>query len=276
MFESVMAAFAAPRVGLLTPINGRRPLQSTELTPAYRPPFSSGTLASMVPANSTCWTMIRAAAVGCAEDRENFVKAYAGPLRAFFGARWNVTPAVVEIDDAVQEVFLECFRSGGVLEHVDERRPGGFRAFLYGTARHVALRIEEKRMRDQRSRTPSGLDLARIETDETSVSDAFDRAWAQALLQEAARVMRERASSAGFDSGEQVRLLELRFGEGLPIREIARRTGAEPVHLHRLYQKSLKAFRAALEDVVARHHGGTPGEVKRECRRLQELLGRSQ
>ncbi|MBK8268830.1 MAG: hypothetical protein IPK83_11220 [Planctomycetes bacterium] len=35
-----------------------------------------------------------------------------------------------DLDDAVQDVFLECFRPDGALDRLDVHRPGGFRAFL--------------------------------------------------------------------------------------------------------------------------------------------------
>lgn len=251
---------------------GRRFFTLIPRNPLRAAAAPASNLVAMSPAESTCWTLIRAAAAGSAEDRAGFARSYEGPLRAFFGARWRRTSDAPDVHDAVQEVFLECFREGGVLNRADESRPGGFRAFLYGTARNVALRVEERRARDRRGRSPEP-DLGAIAADETSVSDAYERAWARMLLREAARVMAERASSAGGEAAEQIRVLERRFVDGLPIRDIAKQSGADPVRLHRLYQKSLRTYRVALEEVVARHLCGSPGEIQRECRRLQDLLG---
>ena len=47
-------------------------------------------------------------------------------------------------EDAVQEVFVECFRRGGALEAVGAGRVPGFRAFLYGVIRNVARRFESR------------------------------------------------------------------------------------------------------------------------------------
>ncbi len=78
--------------------------------------------------NSTCWFLIHGAAAGRKEDRDTFGQRYEPVIRAYLGARWRGTPRIEELDDAVQEVFVECFREGGVLDRVDSGRPGGFRA----------------------------------------------------------------------------------------------------------------------------------------------------
>ena len=59
-------------------------------------------------------------------------------------ARWRSSSQSSELDDAVQEVFVECFRAGGVLKRVDASRPGGLRPFLFGVVRNVALRFETR------------------------------------------------------------------------------------------------------------------------------------
>ena len=94
---------------------------------------------------STCWTVIRDAAGGDREARGLFAERYEGIVRAYFKARWRGTRHLRDLDDAVQDVFTECFRSGGVLDRLDPSRPGGFRAFLYGVIRIVALHFEAAR-----------------------------------------------------------------------------------------------------------------------------------
>jgi DNA-directed RNA polymerase specialized sigma24 family protein len=47
-----------------------------------------------------------------------------------------------EIDDGVQEVFIDCLRDDGALGRSDPARP--FRPFLFGVARTVALRFEQR------------------------------------------------------------------------------------------------------------------------------------
>jgi RNA polymerase sigma-70 factor (ECF subfamily) len=218
---------------------------------------------------STCWTLLRAAAGGAAREREDFARRYAPVLRAYLAARWRGSPLLHELDDAVQDVFVECLRPGGALDRLDPAREGGFRAFLFGVARNVARRRESRRPREQpASSTP----LDAVPDDHSSLSHVFDRAWARSVLREAARLQEGRARADGEAALRRVELLRLRFHEGLPIREIARRWGADAAALHREYARAREEFRAALLDVVAFHHGGDRASAVGECRELLALL----
>jgi len=70
----------------------------------------------MSPSDSTCWTVIRAAAAGSPTDREELARRYLGAVRAYLSARWRGSALGDDLDDATQEVFVECFRQGGALE----------------------------------------------------------------------------------------------------------------------------------------------------------------
>jgi RNA polymerase sigma-70 factor (ECF subfamily) len=70
-----------------------------------------------------------------------------------------------------------------------------------------------------------------------------------------------------------VELLRARFHEGLPIRDIARRWGTDAAALHHEYAKARQEFKAALLEVVAFHHPGSPTEVEQECANLLAHLG---
>jgi len=100
--------------------------------------------------------MIEAAATGAAGAREQFARSYAPVVRAYLAARWAGSPALQDLDDAVQDVFVECLKSGGVLDRADPARAGGFRAFLYGVIRNVARRAEEGRLQGARAPSPAG------------------------------------------------------------------------------------------------------------------------
>ena len=65
----------------------------------------------------------------------------------------------------------------------------------------------------------------------------------------------------------------MRFHEGLAIREIAARWAAEPAALHHEYARARQEFRAALEEVVAFHEPGSPGQIEQVCVELLALLG---
>lgn len=219
--------------------------------------------------DDTCWTVIREAAAGDGAARARFATLYHDTLHAYFAARWGRGPLAQELDDALQDVYLECFKDDGALARSDPRRPGGFRAYLYGVARNVARRREERAAgrgrRPEESAHPS-----RMPAPDTALSRVFDRSWARAVMREAGDRMRELAEVADEDARRRVELLRLRFQEGRPIREIARLWAEDPARVHRAYARARQEFRAALAEVVAFHHPGSAAAVDREC---AELLG---
>jgi DNA-directed RNA polymerase specialized sigma24 family protein len=173
---------------------------------------------------TTCWTMIRGAAAGRAPDRDEFSRRYSPVIRAYLAARWRGSTLVGEIDDAEQEVFIDCFKDGGALGRANPERP--FRAFLYGVVKHVAQRFERAR---QKAGQPLDDDTP---ARERSLSAEFDRAWASALMRQAARAQAEAAKQKGGDAELRVKLLRLRFQDNLPIRDIAKSWNEDAAHLH--------------------------------------------
>src|SRR5262245_43072684 len=198
---------------------------------------------------STCWTVIEAAAAGDAARRQEFVHRYQPLIRACLAARWRDAPCRADLEDAVQEVFVECFRADGVLDRADRTR--SFRAFLRGVVRNVARRFEGQRQKPDR--TPGDVPLEAIPDQETELGREFDRAWAQALVREAGRLQETRARQAGQDAWRRVELLRLRFQDGLPIRDVADRWGVEAALLHHEYARARQEFKAALGEVVVFH-----------------------
>ncbi len=218
--------------------------------------------------SSTHWTVILDAAGGGVKAREEFVQRYSLAIGAYLGARWKGSPLRAEIEDAVQEIFIECFKDGGVLTRAEPGRKGGFRAFLYGVARNVARRAEERwQTRAAEPRMPSGFDTAG--TEEPS-SRAFDRAWAQGLMRQATQLQKERANAGGEASQRRVELLRLRFTDGLPIRDIADRWDMKPTQVQYEYKCAREEFHAALIDVIRKHDAD--GDPATECARLLGLL----
>lgn len=220
----------------------------------------------MIQHDDTCWTLIHAAAAGDSGARDNFARLYEPVARMYLATRWRNSPRIILIGDAVQDVFVECFKRDGVLERVVEAPPDGFRAFFHGVLRNIARRHEEK----QRSAGPLPDDCA---ADDTSLSRAFDRAWARSLCQEAARVQAETAAAAGERAIRRVDLLRLRFQEGLPIRDIAKRWNEDPATLHHEYATARDEFRTALKRVMAFHlPTATEAQLVSACRELLDLL----
>lgn len=217
--------------------------------------------------------MIDAAAKGSKEDRERFAEFYLPAVSAYLKARWQSSPRLHSLDDAIQEIFVECFREGGPLTRADRERPGGFRPFLFGIARNVARRFESRQ--HATSKNASGeVDLDALPVDETTLSIQFDRAWARSIMKRAARLQAERADEHE-DAGarRRVELLRLRFREGLPIREIAKSWNEDASKVHREYARARQEFKDALRDVLAFDHPGAPELVERECALLLEILG---
>jgi RNA polymerase sigma-70 factor (ECF subfamily) len=223
--------------------------------------------------DSTCWTIIRGAAAGAAADREDFVRRYDHVIRTYLAARWQHSSYRQEVDDAVQEVFLECFRQGGILGRADPDLAGGFRAFLYGLTRNVALRVEARLTRHRRTELPDGINLESVAADDASLSKVFDRAWAADLLVEAGQVHAEQAIQMGPEAIRRVDLLRLRFQEGLPIRDIAKRWGVEAAVVHREYAKARQEFKAALLCVLALHYPGSQTDFEQQCADLLAIVG---
>ena len=211
--------------------------------------------------------MIEAAARGSDPEREAFARHYLDVVRSYLMARWGGSSLRQSIDDAVQDVFVECFRHDGPLSRADRSRSGGFRPFLFGVVRNIARRIETRDFARVKA-TQSGVDLAAINCDDTQLSHVFDRAWASLLLEDAAMLQAERDAGKGEEAERRVELLCLRFEDGLPIREIAARWGEDPGRLHHQYAQAREEFKRALRDVVREHQGGGRENVEAECARL--------
>lgn len=215
----------------------------------------------MTPADATCWTLIGAAAGGDASARGDFARRYHPVARDYFAARWHTSPLRSAVDDAVQDVFVECFKPNGVLGKANDSPGDGFRPFFYGVLRNVARRHEEKhRPAVAMPDDPPG--------DDPSLGRAFDKAWARSMLREAARVQAELA--AGNERAtRRVELLRLRFQDGLPIRDIAVRWGEDAARLHHEYATAREEFRSALQRVMAFHMpAATAAQVEAACRDL--------
>jgi hypothetical protein len=222
--------------------------------------------------DETCWTLIRDAREGQAEARSRFALRYLKVVKAYLGARWRGGPLAGEVDDAAQEVFVDCFRRGGILERASPSAPGGFRAFLFGVVRVVARRFETRRAKEALRRGKESFHPERMARDEQGLSRVFDRAWAREVMREAGSLQAARARRKGGEALKRVEILRLRFQEGKSIREIARLWGEEPDRIHHQYAMARKDFLLALSLVVAHHQPGDRPEIEEECARILELL----
>jgi hypothetical protein len=218
----------------------------------------------------TSWTLIRAAAGGGVDERAEFVRRYQPVVRSYLRARWGSRLPAEDIEDAAQEVFIECFRTNGVLERSLEGLRGKFRSYLLGVVRHVALRAETANA-NRRDR-PAWTQLQREEADDTRLSLAFDRAWARALVRQAFDLQEARAREEGGEALRRVELLRLRIAEAQPIRAIAKLWGIDAAQLHHQYASARKDFERALREVIRTHDPDSPEDVRRKCEDLLDLF----
>ena len=177
------------------------------------------------------------------------------------------------IDDATQEVFLECFGENSPLKRVGKDRTASFRAYLFGLVRNTA-RGFEKRLADPRNQPGAGLSNIDVASDELSLSLVFDRAWARMIIRLAGEKHRENAKQEGEAALRRVELLTLRFQQGLPIRHIADAWNVDAAKLHHEYAAARHEFRLAMREVVRFHHPGSDAEIDEEVKLVMHLLSR--
>lgn len=214
----------------------------------------------------TSWTLIDAAAMGNEAQRAEFVRLYQPVAASYFQSRWGASPLRSDIDDAIQDSFLECFRQEGVLDRVARERPEGFRKFFHGVLRNVALRRETRKQAEL-------VPLLDQPDPQTGCSQAFDRAWARLILAEATRLHAEAAAREGPREMRRVELLRLRFQEGLPIREIAALWQQDPASIHHEYATARKEFSAALKQALAfQNPAATPDQLNTTFLEFLQLL----
>jgi len=210
----------------------------------------------------TCWTVIHGAAAGEPKQRSAFVRLYEPAIRAYLLRRWQRSPLRQDVDDHIQEVFLTCFRDDGALAQADRERGSGFRAYLYGVVRNVARHAETRRARSRETNGHSALE--QIDADEDSLAAEFDRAWAQSVVRDAIGRM---------DNRRDVDLLQARFVDDMPIRDIARAWREDPAKLHHDYARARRSFQDALVAVVRFHQPDrSPEQALEEAKRLLSLL----
>ena len=218
------------------------------------------------------WSLIGRAAAGDAAAREVFSRTYQPVLRGFLEARWRGTPWAEHVDDALQEVFLECLRGDGALARADAAR-GNLGGFLFGVTRNIALRFEERARRNRSRDQALGSAIELVSSREPTLSVMFDQKWAQTLVRLAGERMREMARHGSEGARLRAELLRLRFGEGLPIREIAAHWQAEPRRLHKAYEKARTEFQLCLRRIMAEHGALPENDPDAAVDRLLDLLG---
>ena len=214
--------------------------------------------------DTSSWSLIRRAAAGNPQDRERFAARYAPVIRAYFSARWHLPLAHERVQDASQEVFVQCFKPGGVLTQADPSHGSGFQAFLYGVARRIGANLDRRLGQRKEIDAHSAFD-EQAASSELALSKSFDRAWARLVAREAGELARARAEGhpariAGLEA------LQLQFFEGLQPRAIAERRGAAVEAIYESLRQAKKDFRAAFVEVMATYNPDcTEAELRQKC-----------
>ena len=213
----------------------------------------------------TSWSNIFGASAGDAEARQRFAATYEPVVRVYLEARWANLTLTSQVDDGVQDVFVECFRPNGILEKVTPETVPSFRGYLFGVIKNVARRYEAK---VRVATLPE-----QLEANDTSASAAFDREYALALMREASYIQAALANQSGDAAERRVELLQLRFGQSLPIREIAKLWGVAPAWVHHQYATARSEFQEALECLIQQHEPRlSAADVAQRCRDLLHAL----
>ncbi len=219
--------------------------------------------------DSTCWSVVLGAAAGDPIQREEFCRRYDPVIRAYLSTRWRIARDHEDVSDAVQEVFMQCFREHGALERVDPDRPGGLRAFLYGVTSRTAIELERRRARWRRDAAPGAPDPDLIARVETTLSQAFDREWAAMIGREARRLLARRAAEGGEAARRRLWCLEQRYFHGVPPRELGPRLGLEPQRISELLREARIEYRVALLEIMASYFpSASERELEERCREL--------
>lgn len=204
------------------------------------------------------------AAGGIRSSRETFALFY-GPMITMelaFHMRRPVNDP--DVEDGVQEVLLECLRSGGALDKVDATKCTRFRAFLGGITRNVGLRILKRRARQPDTLNPEELSS----NYPADLSALLDETWRQAVLGEALTQLVRESQRTELDR-LRVQVLRMRFEDDLRPAHIATVLGLKPERVHALCREGKEHFRLALLDVVCRQNPMfTRSEVQQECLQL--------
>jgi RNA polymerase sigma-70 factor (ECF subfamily) len=219
---------------------------------------------------TTSWDLIHDAARGDSAARQRFADRYEQVAIGYFAARWRGSAFERDIEDATQDVFLDCLREGGALSRANPT-VGEFRGFLHGVVRNVALRFERARGQSRDGRVDLGTGLQLLPGDESAASRVFDREWARSILRLATQIYRA-AGERGAEHQRRVELLRLRFEEGKPIRDIAGQWQVDPAWLHHEFARARRDFKRSLATALGLDLAEEPAKLDAEVTRLWEAL----
>ncbi len=218
-------------------------------------------------APTTNWNVVLSASQPHHDARTEFAVRYAPVIRRYLAGRWRIPSDAPRIDDALQDVFVECFKHGGALERVLPGGDGGFRAYLFAVTRNVAREFERQRRCDPL------LDAdARPDHGQDRPSVTFDRSWAREIAREA---MREFGSTSRRPEERlQFETVRLRFQQELLPREIAARLdGLTARRVSKLIETGMRRYEECLYRVLQRRNpAASRYDLAQTCRGVLQAL----
>lgn len=201
------------------------------------------------------WKLVEAASAGDESARHTFARRYEDAIRRWLWFRWHRTPLRGFVDDAVQDVFVECFRPRGALDRVDPNlAPHGFTAFLRGVVQHVACRIERSEARNFHRGRRLLEGSATTAPARLGSPEQLDRRWALSCIRTALLQLDRMSPCCGHSLRE---FLHLHFEKGLNVRTIAALWRQPSPRVHEMRRRACRCFRECLLRVA--HDGEHDG-----------------
>ena len=210
--------------------------------------------------------------------RERLCRTYWPPLYAFI-RREGHSPQ--DAQDLTQE-FLSRFLHQESLDHLKDQR-GKFRSFLLTFLKHF---LSDQRDRDRAQKRGAGLQLVSLDAceaeerealgpvDGLSADQLYDRRWARAVMDEAARRLREEYAARGKSAlFEQLRDLQPGQHGARGYAEIGAALGMTEQAVKNAAHSFRRRYGELLRDEIAQTVEG-PEEVEAEVRYLMQVFAR--
>ena len=215
----------------------------------------------------TSWVLVGLA--GTDEDlaQREFALRYEKFVRRILAKRWLGTVFRTYFDDAIQEVFVECFKPNGVIEKANAQNGNSFRTYLFQVASHVAARFERTHQRQQSIASTNDDHLDDLSSQAMSAYDLVTREEVADLVREALHRMTHHYNPEVRKRGQ---LLDRHTCQGEKIIAIADGNPDLAEQLHRDHTKAKREWKSFLVEVVQSEYR-VPGNEAQVI--VSELLG---
>jgi RNA polymerase sigma factor (sigma-70 family) len=226
---------------------------------------------------TTLWTDVLRAADddgGAQQALDELVRRYWQPL---FGYALRVGRSPEDAEDATQGFFAKLLQNRSMLSRAD-RGKGRFRSYLLAAFKYFMADLYEKSQTQRRGGGVAHVSLEamaavghEVGAESDSPEEAYDRRWAQVLVERAMVAVREELAAGGH--GAWFDRLGGAQSSATPYAEVAEELGTSLDAVKSFVVRMKRRFRAALEREVAATVA-SPEEVESEMAYLASLLRR--